>query len=280
MKTILLNKTFTAPLFLLALLPGLAPVAVAQGGQAVAARVQFQRGANSATLAGTMRANEQIEYVVGAGAGQWMLVEVTSDPLDSAIFVVTDPTGNDQSYQYSWSGNLKQTGDYLISVSKPPAFRVSHFKLTITIDSRSPLMNSNARDAESVALRAAMRTFINALRSRNTVAFLSLFSRTRPFYHLNPMNVGSKEHFRDTISYARLASEVRKKGDLYWLLLERGDHGNYDAFVDHVPDASMWTRVKGNKFVPPGEEITSHTYVRWRKEGGRWVIAEISYATA
>lgn len=94
------------------------------------------------------------------------------------------------------------------------------------------------------------------------------------------MNVGSKKYFRDSISYARLTRDVKTKGELYWLLLERADNGSYDAFVDNFPNDTMWTSVTGNKFVPHGEPLTSHTYVRWRREGDRWVIAEISYATA
>ena len=94
------------------------------------------------------------------------------------------------------------------------------------------------------------------------------------------MNVGSKKYFRDSISYARLTRDLKKKGELYWLLIERAGNGDFDAFVDNFPDNKMWTSVKGNKFVPRGEHLTSHTYVRWRREGDRWVIAEISYATA
>lgn len=279
-KTIWLNKTLSAQLFLLALLLGVVPVAVAQGGKAEPLRVEFKRGSISATLTGTLRGTEQFEYVVAARAGQWMFVEVTSAPADAAIFLVKGPAGEEGSYHYYWSGTLKQTGDYLIYVSKPPDFGISHFTLTITVDSRPPKMSNEARDAESVSLFKVMRKFINALRGKDTKTFLSLFSRTRPSYHLNPMNVGSKEYFRDTITYSRLATDVKEKQGLYWLYLARGDDGSYDAFVDNVPDSKMWTRVKGDKFVPPGAEITSHTYVRWRKEGGRWVIDEISYATA
>jgi hypothetical protein len=42
----------------------------------------------------------------------------------------------------------------------------------------------------------------------------------------------------------------------------------------------MWTRAPDNKFVPPGTAITNLTYIKWRKEGKRWVIDEISYPQA
>ena len=270
-------KPFSAPLFLVAVCFGFAPHAFAQGGKAEPLRVQFPRGSNRATLTGNVRGDQQFEYAVEAKAGQWMLVEVTSSPRDSAIFLIKDKDGNDESYHYYWSGTLRQTGEYLIVVTKPGDYRRSRFSLTVTLESKPPKIGYSSADA---ALSAAMSKLIRALRSRNTSSFLSLFSRTRPFSHLNPMNVGSKKYFRDTITYARLSRDVKNKDDLYWLLLERADNGNYDAFVDNFPNDTMWISVNGNKYVPPGAELTSHTYVRWRKEGVRWVIDEISYATA
>jgi hypothetical protein len=276
----LLNKASIAPLFLLALLLTIASDSVAQGGKAEPLRVQFKRGSTSATFTGTVRGTEQFEYVLAATKGQWMFVEVNSAPLDSAMLLVKNPGADDETYQYSWSGTLTQTGDCLISVSKPPAYKTATFTLTITVSSRPPVIRNQAKDADSLALYAAMRKFIDALSKRDTKTFLSLFSRTRPSYHLNPMNVGSKEYFRDPITYSRLNADIRKKEGLYWLYVARGENGSYDAFVDNLPNKKMWTRVKGNKFVPPGAEVSSYTYVRWRKEGGRWVIDEISYATA
>lgn len=276
MRKHLVLKFVLTPFFVLVLCLGFARPTLAQGGKAEPLRVQFPRGKNSATLQGTIRGEQQFEYAVQVRAGQWMLIEVTSAPQDSAIFLIKDPDGNDESYHYYWSGTLKQTGEYVVFVTKPADYRVSRFSLAITIDNAP----SNRASDPPAALSAAMRKLIRAMRTRNTSLFLSLFSRTRPFFHLNPMNVGSKKYFRDSISYARLTRDVKTKGELYWLLLERADNGSYDAFVDNFPNDTMWTSVTGNKFVPHGEPLTSHTYVRWRREGDRWVIAEISYATA
>lgn len=276
MRNHLILKFVVTPFFVLVLCLGFAPPVLAQGGKAEPLRVQFPRGKNSATLKGTIRGDQQFEYAVEARAGQWMMIEVTSAPLDSAIFLVTDPDGKDQSYHYYWSGTLEQTGKYVVFVTKPAGFGVARFSLTITIENAP----SNRASVPPAALSAAMRKLIRAMRTRNTSLFLSLFSRSRPFFHLNPMNVGSKKYFRNPISYARLTRDLKNKGELYWLLIERADNGDFDAFVDNFPDNKMWTSFRGNKFVPRGEHFTSHTYVRWRREGDRWVIAEISYATA
>lgn len=34
-----------------------------------------------------------------------------------------------------------------------------------------------------------------------------------------------------------------------------------------------WRRVRGNRFVPPGEPDDSPTFVQWRREDGRWVVS-------
>lgn len=34
-----------------------------------------------------------------------------------------------------------------------------------------------------------------------------------------------------------------------------------------------WRRVRGNRFVPPGESARSPVFVEWRREGGQWVVS-------
>ena len=85
---------------------------------------------------------------------------------------------------------------------------------------------------------------------------------------------------RVSVPYAQLVADLKKKEGLYWDYLERGEGGMYDAFVDNIGDGEMWRRVSGNKFVPPGSDASSQTYVKWRKEGRKWVISEISYPQA
>lgn len=58
-------------------------------------------------------------------------------------------------------------------------------------------------------------------------------------------------------------------------------HGGGDS-IDILPlvhdmrmDTAEWRRVGGNRFVPPGGRARSRTYVQWRRESGRWVVAAI-----
>ncbi|MGI9069061.1 MAG: hypothetical protein ACR2HX_21995 [Pyrinomonadaceae bacterium] len=117
-----------------------------------------------------------------------------------------------------------------------------------------------------------MRKFIDALKTKDVAAFLSLFSRSGFFYANNPLNV-----MRVTVPYSELERDLRGKGE--WYLSYFGG-GGLDAFIDNIGDGEMWLRVGGAKFVQTGSDAESHTYVKWRKEGGKWVIFEIAYPQA
>ena len=240
--------------------------------------VQLKNG--GATLRGNLGDDEEYQYAVAAKKGQWMMIEVVSNPLDAATFVIRNPKGDTSNAHYAWSEIITETGQYEIDVSKPADYKTAHFTLNVTLSARPPAPMPLGKDAASVSLQAAMRKFINAFRQKDRAAFLSLFSRTRPSSHLNPMNIGAKSQFRTIVSYARMASDIKKKQGWNWKYFERHPEWDIDAFVDNIPDRRMWTKVKGNKFVPPGDSPTSGTYVKWRREGGRWVIDEISYPSA
>ena len=79
-------------------------------------RVQFQRGASSATLKGKASIALPDTYLIGARAGQTMTVQLTA-PRKSVRFLVMTPTSNliaDNSR--GWSGALPENGDYTIIV--------------------------------------------------------------------------------------------------------------------------------------------------------------------
>ncbi|HTE20421.1 MAG TPA: hypothetical protein VK689_18810 [Armatimonadota bacterium] len=272
------KNTRIPALFAFALVPSLLLAAGAHGGKAEPRRVKFKPGSSSATLVGTLREGDEYEYVLSARQGQWMTVEAAATPRDAAAFVLTDPSGEATPPRYGWAGALPRTGDYLLRVFKFPDYAPSSFTLTVTVGARPPAAGTGG--AEEIALRRAMRKFIDAFRNRDRTAFLASFSRAKPFYQLNPINIGSKQHFRTAVPYSRLAADVRRKTGLYWTYLERGENGTYDAFVDHVQRGTMWTRAGKNMFVPPDAEAGSLTYVRWRRERGRWVVDEISYPEA
>ena len=280
--------------------------AAQHGGKAEGRQVRFERGKTSATYKGQVSGSLEMEYEIKAAKGQELIVRLVSNSSDSTFVKVRGP--NADALQISclaasseiskelglasksscfeadpeklkrngqtWSVTLPVSGAYALSVYKPKGESdVSTYTLTVIVRPRDKETESTVR-ADSAALDVAMRKFIRALKKRDVEGFLSLFSRQKFFYANNPMNA-----MRVAISYAELAADLRKKGDWYFTYLERGDGGDYDVFVDNIGEGEMW-RVDGVRYVPPGSEISSPTYVKWRREGGKWVIDEISYPQA
>lgn len=279
------------------------------GGKAEGLRVRFERGSTSATFKNNVRGSLEIEYELEALAGQELLVRVVSSPADSAAIKVFGPNAKDlpmsclnaeleeakvlglptASHCFeenaqtlkregrTWSATLPESGNYTLSVFRPGGRSgVTAYTLLIAVaPTEKNLVGRTLTPTDTASLDAAMRKLIASLMKKDVTAFLSLFSRFRFFYANNPMNL-----IRVAVPYSKLAKDLRNKGYWYFTYLERGELGEMDAFVDNINDGEMWPRVGGAKFVPPGSDAESLTYVKWRKEGGKWVIDEIAYPEA
>ena len=94
-------------------------------------RVQFKRGASSATVQGTVTISLPDTYIVGARAGQVMTVQLTA-PRKSVNFLVSSPISTSliADNTRSWTGTLPETGDYTIIVQ---ADARATYSMTITI---------------------------------------------------------------------------------------------------------------------------------------------------
>ncbi|RYX84898.1 hypothetical protein EON83_08130 [bacterium] len=271
-----MKQYLSIPFLLITLLCALTQCSFAEP-KAEPLQLQFRPGNPTATAKGHLTGDLEYDYAIAAQKGQWMMVEVTSNPVDAAVFSIKTPSGSETTSQYRWSGVVQETGDYLLWVSKPADYRTADFTLKVTLGARPAPLRYSATDRNGAALYAAMRKFIDSFKTKDRTAFLSCFSRSKPSYHLNPIIIGSKSYYRTAVTYPQLASDLKAKKSWYWIYLERAENGELDAFVDNVPNGNMWTRTANNTFVPPGAEITSSTYVKWRKEGSQWFIDEISY---
>ena len=112
--------------------------AYAQGGKAEPNRIEFKRGTTSTTISGTVRNDEQAEYVVSAQLGQRLIIKLTNVPAKSACFDLKGPDGSDVGLEYdcnwSYSKVLQATGDFFITVKRPSQARgTSRFRLTVTV---------------------------------------------------------------------------------------------------------------------------------------------------
>jgi hypothetical protein len=305
MKTIKLN--FGLLFFVMTVLGTSLSVSAQHGGKAEGRRVRFAPGSTSATFKDRVRGSLEIEYELEAQEGQELLVRVVSSPAGSAAInvfapganklpmscleaelpeakVLTLPTAshcvNDNPQRLSregktWSATLPESGNYMLSVFKPGggAGVTSYTLLIAVIPTARNSAGTSLTPADTASLETAMRKLIDSLMKKDVTTFLSFFSRSRFFFANNPMN-----EWRMAVPYSELAKNLRQKGDWYCSYMARCD--DLDAFVDHINDGEMWPRVGGVRFVPPGSDAESPTYVKWRKEGGKWVIDEISYPQA
>jgi hypothetical protein len=109
-----------------------------RGGKAEPNRIEFKRGTHSTTISGTVRGDEQAEYVLSAKKGQRLIIKLTSVPVKSSVFQLVgegnDTLGLEYDANYDYSGVLPQTGDYFITVSRPTQAKgTSRYKLTVTV---------------------------------------------------------------------------------------------------------------------------------------------------
>lgn len=113
--------------------------AVAQGGgKAEPNRIEFKRGTSSTTISGTVRGDEQAEYVLGAKKGQRLTITITSVPARTSGFDLHGPEDVDLGLEFdtnmSFSRRLPKTGDYLITVVKlSDAVRSSKYEMTVRV---------------------------------------------------------------------------------------------------------------------------------------------------
>ena len=106
-------------------------------------RVQFHKGANSATVQGTIKGYDSVDYVLGARKGQSMNVSISTDntanyfnilapgKTDEAMFIGS--TSGDQ-----YEGTLPASGDYKVRVylmrSAARRDEVAKYRLEMIID--------------------------------------------------------------------------------------------------------------------------------------------------
>ena len=113
--------------------------AMAQGGgKAEPNRIEFKRGTTSTTIGGTVRGDEQAEYVLGAKQGQRLIMKLTSVPVKSSVFQLLGPDNDTLGLEFDsnwdYSGRLPKTGDYFITVARPTESKgTSRYKMTVSI---------------------------------------------------------------------------------------------------------------------------------------------------
>src|SRR5438270_8944111 len=63
-----------------------APAFAQHGGKAEPLRIEFKRGTSSTTISGSVRNDEEYEYVLAAKKGQRLTIKISSTPMKSSVF--------------------------------------------------------------------------------------------------------------------------------------------------------------------------------------------------
>ena len=115
-----------------------AATAAQHGGKAEPNRIEFKRGATSTTVAGTVRGDEEAEYVLSAKQGQRLTIKITSVPAKSSVFQLlgedNDTLGLEHDANFDVALVLPKTGDYFINVKRPTETKgSSRYRMIITV---------------------------------------------------------------------------------------------------------------------------------------------------
>ena len=121
----------------------------------------------------------------------------------------------------------------------------------------------------------AMQSFIQAMAQKNPHAILAAFSQQTPWKY-QPYEIGTGRPLKAAVvNPKQMANDFRKKRGWYNFFL--ADPNGYTFrlnFMRNLP----WKKRGADTFVAP-ESGSGNTYVKWRVEGQKWVIAVIGETT-
>jgi hypothetical protein len=125
------------------LMAGLLVSATAVASDIHTERVQFAKGANSATIEGRIQGYKSVDYVLGAKQGQSMNVSMGTDNGANYFNIIAPGKENEAMFVGSSSGNqfegtLPASGDYKVRVylmrSAARRDEIANYRLEMIID--------------------------------------------------------------------------------------------------------------------------------------------------
>ena len=127
---------FTSKALLFFLLTAGACSAFAQnGGKAEPKRIQFAAGSSSATVTGTLKNHQEMDYVFGATKGQTVTVTNPKwSQFDFRVFNAEHFDEGDFDSSRTYTFEIPATGDYLFTIrKKQTGSRSGRFSMSLTI---------------------------------------------------------------------------------------------------------------------------------------------------
>jgi len=117
----------------------------------------------------------------------------------------------------------------------------------------------------------AMRSFIDAVVRKDKSAVLAFFSPTSPWQYIGYEIGSNKVVANQMITYQMMTKDFANRKGWYSFFF---DEPNGYTFRVNFREGEMWKPKGRHTFVCP-QSGSGNTYVDWRPEGGKWVIAKI-----
>ena len=134
---------------------------------------------------------------------------------------------------------------------------------------------ASSQPAWAQGVNEAMQSFIQAMAQKQPSGILAAFSPQTPWKY-QPYEIGTGRPLKaDVVNPGQMANDFQKKRGWYNFFL--ADPNGYTFrlnFMRNLP----WKKRGADTFVAP-ESDSGNTYVKWRLEGQRWVIAVIGETT-
>lgn len=113
--------------------------AFAQGGKAEPLRISFDKGKSSKTVSGSLKGDEQYEYIFGASAGQTVKLNLVSTTPKGKFHTFSVLGADEIEFASEYDNNYDleftapETGDYMVFVVMRPTEKVRSGKFSLTL---------------------------------------------------------------------------------------------------------------------------------------------------
>jgi hypothetical protein len=131
------------------------------------------------------------------------------------------------------------------------------------------------KQAEAQEVEGAMQAFLQAMLNKNAPAIFAAFSQQSAWKY-QPYDISTGRPLPPkTITPKELGRDFQQKSGWYNFFMEDPDGYTFRVnFIHRQP----WKKRGSETFVAP-DSSTGNTYITWRREGQKWVIAEIGETT-
>ncbi len=129
----------------------------------------------------------------------------------------------------------------------------------------------SAADSKDSGLQKAMKSFVQAMVRKDSNGILAAFSQRNPWRFVG-YEIGTGRPLESKmVSFAQMSRDFRARKGWYHFFF---DDPNGYTFRINFGKGEVWKR-RGTTYARSSGDRSVRHYIKWRQEGGKWVIAEI-----